>query len=66
MNEKLSCSRLQEELCAFMKRNAINFPGNDALLQEITQRVLSAMQPSEHEKMKRFLLLFSSRVNTFR
>ncbi len=66
MKEKLSCSSLQEELCAFMKRNAIKFPGNDALLQEITQRVLSAMQPSEHEKMKRFLLLFSSSVNTFR
>ena len=66
MNEKLSCSSLQEELCAFMKRNAINFPGNDALLQQITQRVLSAVHEVERKKLSRFLRLFNRRVNTCR
>lgn len=66
MNEKLSCSSLQEELCAFMKRNAINFPGNDALLQQLTQRVLNAMHEAERQKLSRFLRLFNRRVNTLR
>lgn len=64
MKEKLSCSSLQEELCAFMKRNAINFPGNDALLQQLTQRVLNAIHEAERHKLSRFLRLFNRRVNT--
>lgn len=63
MNENENCSSLQEELCALLKRVAINFPGNDALLQQLTQRVLSKMQPAELERMKRFVLLFNSRLN---
>jgi membrane-bound lytic murein transglycosylase MltF len=66
MTEKLSCSSLQEELCAFMKRNAINFPGNDALLQQLAQRVLNAMHEAERHKLSRFLTLFNRRVNTLR
>ncbi len=66
MNEKEYCSSLQEELCAFMKRNAINFPGNDALLQQLTQRVLSAMHEAERHKLSRFLRLFNRRANMCR
>jgi hypothetical protein len=63
MIEKENCSSLQEELCAFLKRVAINFPGSDALLQQMTQRVLSAMDEAERQKLSRFLLLFNRRVN---
>ena len=66
MTEKLSCSSLQKELCAFIKRNAINFPGNDALLQQLSQRVLSAMHEAELQKLSRFLRLFNRRMNTCR
>jgi hypothetical protein len=59
-----NCFRLQEKLCVFLNHNAINFPGNDALLQEITKRMISAFHQSELEKMKRFLMFFNRRANT--
>ncbi len=60
MKEKKIYFGLPEELCAFLKHTSINFPGNDALLQQMTQRMLSPMQEADCEKMKRFLILFKS------
>lgn len=56
MNYEENCFRLQEELCAFLKRIAINYSGNDALLLQMTQRLLSSLQEEDREKMRRFLM----------
>ena len=56
MNHEENCFCLQDELCAFLKRIAINYSGNDALLLQLTQRMLNAMQEEDREKMRRFLM----------
>lgn len=63
MNQSENCLRLQEELCVFLKRMSINFPGNDALLQKNTQRLLSVMHEEERDRIRRFLNLYNYRLN---